>query len=397
MLPTDDSADDHIPVVKQATPEDQDASRLPATRWACHGDWGVDGLTEIDGHTYVWQAKHLISEADAQRVARQSVLVVLNACQSSDVDRTWTSPLRQLKSMILTRNYDPLIEQWACESGNSELVYLLAAAPDHSVQSQASTFTGVFTKLVTDSLSRWSDVADCIPLVIVLDGLDEACLEKRAFPVQAVAAAQHATSAAYRARDAVVYEDPSISRDAVARFASAWLGFQPTPEIVDATAAALLYATLDDFDPDDDSTTIRRLRRDTIHQNRLLKPLTSTQLYRYPIDSLDRPLCIDLDGGSAATLADTVGEPGHADEVITQICGWDDILIDKVLARLHDDERQVAVTYAHLEAGATWQQAAKACGLSAEFGERVRRKLRREGQSLQAIQAPRGETRSRAA
>jgi hypothetical protein len=136
MLPTDDNADDHIPVVERATPEDQNASRLPAMRWACHGDWGVDGRAEIDGHTYLWQAKHLLSEADAQRMARQSVLVVLNACQSSDIDRTWTSSLRQLKPFILTRNYDPLIEQLACESDNSEAVYLLAATPDHSAQSE---------------------------------------------------------------------------------------------------------------------------------------------------------------------------------------------------------------------------------------------------------------------
>lgn len=389
MLPTEDSADGHFPVVRRATPDDQDATHLPWIRWACHGDRGVDGQADIDGHTYVLQAKHLMSQADAQQMARQSLVVFINACQSS-WDHKWASSLRQLKPMIITQNYDMIIEQLASEPGNSESVNLLAATPDPSAQSEASTFADVCTKLLTDSLSRWSYVA-------VLDGLDEAYLGERVCPLQAVAAAQHATSAAYKTRDAVVHEDPSVSRDVVARFTSAWLGFRPTPEIVDATATALLYAALDDFDPDDDSSAVRRLRRDTVHQNRLLKPLTSTQLCRYPIDSLDRPLCIDLDDDALGTLADTVGVPDQVDELITRIGGWEDARIDKVLARLHHDERQVAVTYAYLEAPATWQQAAQACGLSAEIGERVRRKLRRKGQSLEAIQTPRSQTRSPAA
>src|SRR5262249_29932339 len=80
----------------------------------------------------------------------------------------------------------------------------------------------------------------------------------RVRPRQAVAAAQHATAAASAARDSLVHEHPSVSRDTVARFTSTWLGFQPTDEIVDAAAAALLYAPLDDLDPDDDTTAVRR-------------------------------------------------------------------------------------------------------------------------------------------
>jgi hypothetical protein len=412
MLPTDDSADDHIPVVRRATPED--AAHLSVIWWACHGDRGVDSQADIDGHTYALQAKQLLSQADAQRMLRRSVLVVLDTCQSSDSDRKWTSYLRQLKSMLITQNYDMVIEQPASESGDSESVYLLAAVPDPSAQSETSTVTDLFTKLLTDSLRHWSDVAGCV----VLDGLDKTCAEEPhmsagrwrptessrrwasariACPLQGVAAAQHATSAAYKVRDAVVHEDPSVSREAVARFTSAWLGFRPTPEIVEATTTALLYAALDDFDPDDDFITVRRLRRDTKHQNRLIKPLTSTQLCRYPIDSLDRPLGIDLDDDAPGTLADTVGVADQVDELITRIGGWNDARIDKVMARLHGDERRVAVMYAHLDSPATWQQAAQACGLPAEFGERVRRKLRREGQALKVIQTPRNETRSRVA
>jgi hypothetical protein len=410
MLPTDDTADDHIPVVRRAVPDDQGAAHLPAIWWARHGDQGVDAEMDIDGQTYLLQAKHLLPRAYAQRMTRQSVLVFLNACQSSDADHKWASSLQQLTSMVVTQNYDKTIERLAADI-DTESVSLLAAIPDPSAQSEASTFASVFTKL----LSRWSDVAEC---VVLLDALDETCPEEadmtadrwrlaessrwwtsagNACPLQAVAAAQHATSAAYNARDAVVHEDASVSREAAAGFASAWLGFRPTPEIVEATTAALLYAALDDFDPDDDSTTVRRLRRDTMHQNRLLKPLTSTQLCHYPIDSLDRPLCVDLDHDTPGTLADTIGVPNQVDEFITRIGGWEDTRIDKVLARLHHDEQQVAMTYAHLEEPATWQQAAQACGLPAEFGERVRRKLRREGQSLMAIQTPHGGTRFRAA
>ncbi len=215
--------------------------------------------------------------------------------------------------MIVTQNYDMVLDRLVSGCGESESVDLLAALPDPGTGSEASAFTGVFTKLLTDSLGHWSDVAG---LITVVDGLDAAHLDEPDFavgrwrltesarsgasvggvcPLHAVAAAQHAASAAYKARDAVVHEDPSVSREAVARFTSAWLGFRPTAEIVEATAVALLYAALDDFDPDDDSALVRRLRRDTVHQNRLLKPLTSTQLCRRPIDSLDRPLRINLD------------------------------------------------------------------------------------------------------
>jgi hypothetical protein len=397
MLPTDDSADDYVSAVGRATLDAEDAAHLPVIWLACHGDWGADSQADIDGHTYVLQAKRLVSQADAQRMTRQSVLVFLNACQSSDAGDERTSFLRRLESMTITRNYDRVIEQAASNSDFPASVYLLAAAPYPSAQSEALTYEGLVSKLLSDSLSRWSDVAGRIPVVPVLDGFDEAWLEERVCPVQAVAAAQHATSAAYRARDAVVHEDPSVSRDMVARFTSTWLGFRPTPEIVDAAAAALLYASLDDFDPDDDAAAVRLLRRDTMHQNRLLKPLTSTQLCHYPIDSLDRPLCVDLDEGTLGTLADTIGVPDQVDELMARIGGWEDVRIDKILARLHQDERLVAVTYAHLEATGTWQQAAQACGLSAEFGERVRRKLRREGRSLEAVEAPRGQGRSRAA
>jgi hypothetical protein len=416
MPPTNGNADDHMPAVKRTTPSAEDAPCMPVTWWARHGDWGVDAWADIDGQIYVYQVKNLVPQTDAQRMARRSVLVFLDACGNSGVDLKRASSLRQLRSMIVTQNYDMVLDRLVSESGDSESVDLLAALPDPGAQSKASTFTGVVTKLLTDSLSHWSDVAG---LITVVDGLGKAHLDEphvavdrwrftesarreasvgSVCPLRAVAAAQHATSAAYKARDAVVHEDPSVSREVVARFTSTWLGFQPTAEIVEATAAALLYAALDDFDPDDDSTLVHRLKRDTRHQNRLLKPLTSTQICGRPIDSLDRPLRINLgDDDTPSMLGDTVGVPDQVDEFLTRIGGWNDARIGKVLARLYYDERRVALMYARMEAPATWQQAAQMCGLAAEFGERVRRKLHREGRSLKAIQTSCSERRSRAA
>ena len=279
MPPTDDNADDHMRAVRRTTPSAEDAAYMPVIWRARYGDWGVDAHADIDGQTYVLQVKNLLPQADAQRLARRSVLVFLDGCRNSGVDFKRASSLRQLKSMIVTQNYDMVLDRLVSGSSDSESVDLLAALPDPGAQSEASTFTGVFTELLTDPLSHWSDLAG---LITVVDGLGEANLDepdvavgRRRFtgsarwgasagsarPLQAVAAAQHATSAAYKARDAVVHEDPRLSREAVARFTSAWLGFRPTAEIVEATAAALLYAALDDFDPDDDSTLVAGFSR----------------------------------------------------------------------------------------------------------------------------------------
>jgi DNA-directed RNA polymerase specialized sigma24 family protein len=59
---------------------------------------------------------------------------------------------------------------------------------------------------------------------------------------------------------------------------------------------------------------------------------------------------------------------------------WGDDRIARVLARLKPDEHRVAITYA--EEGCAWAEAAAACGLPAEYGERVRRKLHRLGKQL---------------
>jgi hypothetical protein len=137
---------------------------------------------------------------------------------------------------------------------------------------------------------------------------------------------------------------------------------------------------------------------DTVRQNRMLKPLTATQLRRHPIDSLDRPLCVHPDDDYApATVADTVAVPDQVDALCTRLSRWDDPRFGRVSARLRADEQQVALVYARQETPTTWEQAALACDLPAGFGERVRRKPRRVGQWLDANQACLGDARPQAA
>lgn len=52
-----------------------------------------------------------------------------------------------------------------------------------------------------------------------------------------------------------------------------------------------------------------------------------------------------------------------------------------MLTQLRDDERDVALAYAH-DSATTWAAAARACGRTDAFGERVRRKMLRLGKNL---------------
>jgi hypothetical protein len=47
--------------------------------FAGHGDAGIDGLTRVEGQTWIFQCKHLLTRADAQRLSRRSVLVFIGA------------------------------------------------------------------------------------------------------------------------------------------------------------------------------------------------------------------------------------------------------------------------------------------------------------------------------
>jgi hypothetical protein len=190
------------------------------------------------------------------------------------------------------------------------------------------------------------------------------------------AAARCAVRAAYHARDAVVHHDLSISRPIVARFAARWLGLSPTDENIDATGNALLQALLDGVHPEGDHAAVRCLRADTRDQRRAWRDLGETRLRGARIASLDRPL--RPDGPELLTLLDTIGS---CDEIGAEADGWDDERIGRVLGALRADERRVTVALGQRYAD-TWEQAAVLCGLPGTFGERVRRKLKREGAKL---------------
>ena len=95
------------------------------------------------------------------------------------------------------------------------------------------------------------------------------------------------------------------------------------------------------------------------------------------MDSLERPLRLAADE-QMLTVADTAGVEDRHD---VDLDGWQDQRIPRVLTQLRDDERDVAMAYAH-DSATTWAAAARACGRPEAFGERVRRKLLRLGKIL---------------
>lgn len=189
--------------------------------------------------------------------------------------------------------------------------------------------------------------------------------------------ARCAVRAAYLARDAVVHQDSEVSRSVVARFAETWLGLRATNANIAATGNALLEAPLDGLHPDGDHAVVRQLRTDVRNQRRAWRFIGETQLCGRLVDSLDRPLP-QADADGPLTVADAVAsgiQPDLAD-------GWNDVRLPRILARLRPDERQVTLAQAYQ--GLTWTAAAETCGMTAEFGERVRCKLKRLGADLTA-------------
>ncbi|MFD6696073.1 hypothetical protein [Micromonospora aurantiaca (nom. illeg.)] len=197
--------------------------------------------------------------------------------------------------------------------------------------------------------------------------------------------ASRAVRAALEARDAVVRGDGQSSHEVVAGYVSQWLGLNPTRPMVEAAGNALLQAPLDPHDPSPDTDVVKRLRSATFRQRRAWRPIGETWLRGRRVDALDRPLRLVTDN-EALTMADTVGAE---DQYAADLDGWRDHRIARVLTQLRDDERDVAMMYAH-DAITTWGDAARACGRPEVFGERVRRKLLRLGKRLTARLAAQG-------
>lgn len=204
---------------------------------------------------------------------------------------------------------------------------------------------------------------------------------KTDFFIAAIArtAATAAVRAARKARDAVVHRERSYSQEVVGRFVTQWLGLRATSVMVDAAANALLHEDLD-LDVEPQSQLVKRLRLTTLKQRRGWRPIEETQLRGTNVEALDRRLHLG-DGGGRLTLADTLA---HHDTVDPRVDGWADQRVARILARLHADERRVALAYAASGTRVTWPEAAQLCDLPETFGERVRRKLLRLGERFRA-------------
>jgi hypothetical protein len=239
------------------------------------------------------------------------------------------------------------------------------------------------SRKVVRLLKHWNRVSrsDAVP------SLSGETLPVRLTRQLAEGSARCAVRAAYLARDAVVRQDPKISRPIVARFAETWLGLRPTDATIDATGNALLQAPLDGLHPDGDHAAVRHLRTDVRDQRRAWRLIGQTQLCGRLVDSLDRRLP-GADGDDPLVVADTVDGGMQSD--LTE--GWEDARLPRVLARLPPDELRVTLTKVYQ--GTTWTAAAQTCGMTAEFGERVRCKLKRLGADLTArIEAAKGRPR----
>ncbi|GIM97157.1 hypothetical protein [Paractinoplanes toevensis] len=265
----------------------------------------------------------------------------------------------------------PTVTGWQIETIVQRLVPPRDAAVEHlwlSIAGPGMLPTQIDARDIVRLLKYWRHIGQ----TVVIDEPD-AFLNPAAV---AWMAAGCAVRAAYHARDAVVHQDPLVSREVVAEFAERWLGLRPTAESIDAVGNALLHAPLDGAHPGGDHAAVRRLPRDVRDQRRWWRDLSESRLRSARIGSLDRPL--RSGGADPLTLLDTLGA---CDALGGLAGGWDE-RIDRVLRMLRPDERRVALTLG-LRYADTWEHAALLCGLPARFGERVRRKLKREGAMLQ--------------
>ena len=207
---------------------------------------------------------------------------------------------------------------------------------------------------LADLLLRWREVAESG--VGVLRGL-----------------ARAAYKAALRARSAVLRGDD----DPVAWFISTWLGLRVSPERIEAVSAALLEEGWDAGIRDDPAYLITDLRKRTVRQGRVLRPIWETQLNYRTVGMLDEP--VRTSNGALLTVADLVPGAKPAEDLV--LAGeWEEQRLRHVLGRLKPDELRVTNVYAQ-RSELSWAEAARIAGAAdpAAAGERIRRKLKRLG------------------
>ncbi len=181
--------------------------------------------------------------------------------------------------------------------------------------------------------------------------------------------ARGAIHAALRARRAVLHG----RTDELDAFITEWLDQPVTSWRRDAVAIVLLeddwLAT--DLDFDDGSHVLHHIKTRASLQARNHKFIGETELRGHRVVMLDRP--VQRDG---ATLADLLVDPSSRNGLPVDV-GYDDDRLNMLLGRLKPDEQAVVIAYGD-GVSETWESAAVAAGLPPEFGERVRRKCKRE-------------------
>jgi hypothetical protein len=204
-------------------------------------------------------------------------------------------------------------------------------------------------------------------------------------PDQQVAASAYA--AAVQVRETIL-SDPD-SRPAVIEFGRTWLGFKSMPETrVEAVFEALLDTDWIKQSHTDHSEFLRRMRRMVGDQHELHRPITERQLAGWRIASLHEPVGFDADTAAPITVIDLVpGQETVEAAVLARCGGWADSRLDRVLTRLNDEERAVALAWADGDPDISWAAAAQRAGLVVSYGLRVQRKLQREGKRLTTLLA----------
>jgi len=207
---------------------------------------------------------------------------------------------------------------------------------------------------LADLLLRWREVAESG--VGILRGLARAGYK----------AALHARAAALRGDDGPV-----------AWFIRTWLGLRVSPERIEAVSAALLEEGWDAGIPDDPAYLITDLRKRTVRQGRVLRPIWETQLNHRTVGMLDEP--VRTSNGMLLTVADLIPGAQPAEDLVLA-SEWEEQRLRRVLGRLKPDELRVTNVYAQ-RSELTWAEAARIAGATdpAAAGERIRRKLKRLG------------------
>ena len=174
--------------------------------------------------------------------------------------------------------------------------------------------------------------------------------------LRGLARAAH-SRAALRARAAVLNGDDGPDGP-VAWFIEAWLHMRVTPERIEAVSAALLEEGWDVGIPEDPAHLLTDLRKRTVRQARVLRPIWETQLNYRTIGRLDHT--VTTSNGTLLTVADLVPDLQTTEDlVLANEC--EEQRLRRVLSLVKPDELQVTNVYAE-RSELTWAEAGRLAG-----------------------------------